>query len=324
MPKQSLASFPVALFASVMGLGGVALAWRRASRVWDVPEWPYQVFFGLGVLALVVVTVAYLAKIVAHPAAVLAEVRHPVTLAFVPTVTIAILVMATAAEELVPGTALVAWWIGAVGHLAATVAVVTAWSVRSDVGPGHVTPAWFIPVVGNVVTPLAVPDLGSVELAWFAFGVGMVFWIGLLPLLLQRVLSHGQPLPAPLLPTYAIFIAPPSVAMLSWQALTGRVDDPVTRVLWATALMFVVLLAAQLPRLRKVPFGLTHWSLTFPLAAAAAASVAVAGGLDGWAYDVVAVALLAAATLVVLVVLALTLNAWRKGRLFVPPPGEPA
>ena len=78
------------------------------------------------------------------------------------------------------------------GHLVATLAVVSAWFGRTDIVHGTVTPAWFIPVVGNVVTPLAAPDIGSVELGWFAFGVGVVFWLGLLPLLLQRVLLDAR------------------------------------------------------------------------------------------------------------------------------------
>ena len=163
------------------------------------------------------------------------------------------------------------------GHLAATLAVLSVWFSRPDIGPAAVTPAWFIPVVGNVITPLAAAQLGSVELAWFAFGVGVVFWLGLLPLLLQRVLLHDPPLPAKLLPTIAIFIAPPAVVMLSWQALTGVVDGPVVRMLYAAAMVFVVLLLAQVPRLRPLPFALPWWAYTFPLAAASAAAISMAG-----------------------------------------------
>ena len=63
---------------------------------------------------------------------------------------------------------------------------------------------------------------------------------GLLPLLFQRVILHDQPLPQKLLPTIAIFIAPPAVGMLSWQSLTGTVDDPVGRVLFSAAMMFTM------------------------------------------------------------------------------------
>jgi tellurite resistance protein len=314
----SLAHLPVTLFSTVMGLGGVSLAWRRAAHVWDVPDWPALVFLGLATAAFVVVALAYTAKWVRYPAAARAELRHPIRMTFVPTITISLLVLATAGQDVAPGLASVLWWVGAVGHLVATVAIVSAWFGRADIVHSTVTPAWFIPVVGNVVTPLAARELGSVEFAWFAFGIGLVFWLGLLPLLLQRVLVHDAALPGRLLPTIAIFIAPPAVAMLSWAALTGDAGDPVARVLWAAAMGFVLVLVAQAGRLRAVPFALPYWAYTFPLAAASAAAVAMAGVRPQVGYDVIAVTLLTGTTLLVLHVLTLTLRAAARRQICLP------
>ena len=47
-PARSLAHLPVTLFASVMGLGGLSLAWRRAANVWDLPQWPALTCAGPG------------------------------------------------------------------------------------------------------------------------------------------------------------------------------------------------------------------------------------------------------------------------------------
>ena len=318
MSNQRLQFVPVTLFASVMRLGGLALAWRRAAKVWGIAQWPFLIFLTLAVATFVVVGALYALKWMRHPAAARAELRHPVRMAFAPTLTIAILILATALAELTPRLASALWWVGATGHLAATVLVMSAWFARADIVASHVTPAWFIPIVGNVITPLAAPSIGSLDLAWFAFGVGIVFWIALLPLLMQRVLTHDQPLPPKLLPTIAIFIAPPAVAMLAWQSLTGNLQDPIVRGLYAAAMMFVVLLLAQVPRLRRLPFALPFWAYTFPLAAAAVAAIAMAGAVPGIGYDVIAVALLALASLVVLVVGALTVRAAARGQLLVP------
>ncbi|MFN2318520.1 MAG: SLAC1 anion channel family protein [Dermatophilaceae bacterium] len=316
--EPRLAHFPVTLFSSVMGLGGLALAWRRAAVVWDLPEWPARIALAMAILAFVVVGSLYATKWLRHPDDARAELRHPVRMAFAPTLTIAILVLATALAELAPSVASVLWWIGAVGHLAATLAVLSAWLGRADILAGHVTPAWFIPIVGNVITPLAAPSIGSVELGWFSFGVGVVFWLGLLPLLFQRLLTHPEPLPAKLLPTIAIFSAPPAVAMLSWQSLTGASADPVSRVLYAATIMFVALLLTQVGRLRALPFALPFWAYTFPLAASAAAALAMAGQIDSIGYDLVAGALLALATGLALVVSVLTLRAAAHGQICVP------
>ncbi len=316
--QQSLEFLPVTLFSTVMGLGGVSLAWRRASHVWGVPEWPALVFLALAAAAFVVVGGAYLLKWVRYPDAARAELRHPVRMTFVPTITISLLVLATAGQSVAPGLASVLWWVGAIGHLVATFAVITAWFGRADIVHATVTPAWFIPVVGNVVTPLAAPQIGSVELAWFSFGVGMVFWLGLLPLLLQRVLVHDSGLPEKLLPTIAIFIAPPAVGMLAWASLTGSAADPLSHVLWAGAVAFLLVLLAQLGRLRRIPFALPYWAYTFPMAAVTAASIAIAGAKPQWAYDVIATALLVSTTVLVLYVLALTLVSAARRRICRP------
>ncbi len=317
-PGGRLEHFPVTLFSSVMGIGGLALAWRRGARVWGAPEWPSDVLFWLAVAVFAVVAVLYAAKWLRHPAAAWAEIQHPIRMTFVPTITIAILVLATAGQEDLPALARVGWWVGPVGHLVLTVAVLTAWFSRADILHSHVTPAWFIPIVGNVVTPLAAPRIGSVEVAWLSFGVGIVFWLALLPLLLQRVLLHDQPLPQKLLPTIAIFIAPPSVAMLSWQSLTGTLEDPVGRILFAAAMMFTTLFFTQAVRLRSIPFALPYWAYSFPLAAASAAAVAMAGARPGVGYDIVGGVLLGLTTVVVLLVLALTLRAAARGQICVP------
>lgn len=318
MTTSRLAHMPVTLFSVVMGLAGLSLAWRRAAQVWDVPEIVGEALFVLAAAVFVLIAAAYVAKWLRHPDAVRAELRHPVKMSFVPTVTISLLLLATAGQDLVEDLATVLWWVGATGHLALTVVVLSAWFGRPDITLSQVTPAWFIPIVGNVVTPLAAPALGSVDLAWFAFAVGLIFWLGLLPLLLHRILLHEVPLPDKLLPTLAIFIAPPAVAMLSWQALTGEAVDPVSRILHSAAVMFTLLLVAQAARLRTIPFAVPYWAYSFPLAAVSAASIAMAAALDPTLYDVLAVSLLGLTTLVVAVVGVLTVRALARGTLFVP------
>ncbi|MBK6870229.1 MAG: SLAC1 anion channel family protein [Kineosporiaceae bacterium] len=321
-PPHGLPYLPVTLFASVMGIGGLSLAWRRAARVWQVPAWPAESLFWLASAAFVVVAIAYVAKWVRYPAAARAELRHPIRMAFVPTITIALLILATAGQDLVPQLARVAWWVGAVGHLALTIAVLSAWFGRPDIGLTQVTPAWFIPIVGNVVTPLAAPALGSIDLAWFAFGVGLVFWIALLPLLLVRVLVHSDPLPQKLLPTLAIFAAPPAVAGLSWGVLTGGSGepsaDPIGMILYSATIMFVLLVLAQVGRLRRLPFAMPWWAYTFPSAAAAASAIAMASTRPALVFDVVAVLLLALATVVVAGVTAATVVAALQRRICLP------
>jgi tellurite resistance protein len=317
-PLRRLQHLPVTLFASVMGIGGLSLAWRRAALVWDVDPVISQALFWVGLAVYVLLVGLYVATWVLHPAAARAELRHPIRMAFVPTITIGLLILATAGQDLLTGPARVAWWVGAVGHLVMTMAVLGAWFEREDIGLSQVTPAWFIPVVGNVITPLGAATLGSVQLAWFSWSVGLVFYVALLPVLLLRVLLHGDPIPPKLLPTIAIFVAPPAVTGISWGVLTGRFDDPVFHIFFAATMAFLLLVLAQLPRLRRIPFALPYWAYTFPLTAASVISTIAASALPGTAYDVIAVAVLALATVVVTTVAALTVVAAARHQICVP------
>lgn len=301
-----------------MGIGGLSLAWRRAARVYDIPEQIAQTLFWIALGLFVFLIAIYAAKWIRHPAAAWAEARHPIRMSFVPTITISTLIIATAGQDLLHDTAQVLWWIGAVGHLLLTVLVMSAWFNRSDIGLTQMTPAWFIPIVGNVITPLAAAAIGSVEFAWIAFGVGIVFWLALLPLLLFRLLLHADPLPPRLLPSLAIFIAPPAVSLLSWGALTGETDGPVSRMLYGATLTFVALVAAQIAALVRVPFAVSYWAYTFPAAAAAAAALALAAARPQAGYDIVAIVLLAGASLIITAVSVLTLRAVAQGRICVP------
>lgn len=313
-----LRHIPVPLFASVMGLGGLALAWRRAAVVWELPTWPFHVLLGVAGVVFILVAAAYLGKLVRHPDAVRADLTHPIRMAFVPTITISLLILATGLTDLAPDLARVLWWIGAVGHLVATLYVISAWFGRRDITRDTMTPAWLIPIVGNVVTPLAAPAVGNLELAWFSFGVGAIFWLGLWPMLLNRVLVHDNPLPAKLTPTIAIFLAPPSVVALSWQSLTGSLADPVGIVLHATAVFFALLLLTQVPRLMRLPFSLPILAYTFPVATVATVTVAMAGATGSGFHTALAVIALVAATGIVLGAVGRVAWAAAQGQIFRP------
>lgn len=260
-----LAHLPVGVFATVMGLAGLALATERMAHE-AAPLGP------LAIGLLVVSAALYLAllglyavKLARHPGEVLAEWRHPVRIAFFPAITIGLLLVATA---LAPHQARLAeplWLLGAFAHLAAMLAVVTTWINGSQFEPPHLNPAWFIPAVGNVLVPIAGVPLGWIELSWFFLGIGLLFWIVLLTIVLDRLVFH-HPLPAHLLPTLGILIAPPAVSFLAWVKLAGE-PGAFGRILYATAVLFALLLLLQLPRLIRLPWALSFWAYSFPLAA---------------------------------------------------------
>lgn len=264
--EPRLAHFHVTFFATVMGLSGLTLALHRAEQALGAGQGLSTAVLGLTVLAFVAIAALYAAKTVRHPAAVVAEWHHPVKLAFFPAISISLLLIATAARPAVPELARIVWLVGAALQGALTLAVISGWIGRRPFQPMHISPAWFIPAVGNVVAPVAGVSFGYVELSWLFFSVGLVFWLVLLTLVMNRLIFH-DPLPGRLLPTLVILIAPPAVACLAWLQLNGGELDAFARMLYYAAIAFAAIVAVQAAGFTRLPFALSWWALSFPVAA---------------------------------------------------------
>ena len=122
-----------------------------------------------------------------------------------------------------------------------------------------------------MIVPIAGTDFGYIETSWAFFAVGMMFWGVLLTLVMNRLMFH-DPIPGRLFPTMVILIAPPSVAFVAYVKMSGGSIDNFARVLIYAGFFFAALMLAELPKLVKLPFALSWWALSFPLAALTIAS----------------------------------------------------
>ena len=266
-----LEHYPITLFATTMGLGGFTLALRAAAEPLGLGALPWQAALALTAAVLVAVAAGYALKALRHPGAVVAEWHHPVRLSFFPTVSISLLILATAALPLFPLAARVAWGVGTALQAVLALAVITGWISTRAFQQGHLNPAWFIPAVGNVIVPVAGAQMGYMEISYLFFSAGMVFWLVLLTLVFNRLVFH-DPMPARLQPTLVIMIAPPAVASIAWLRMTGQMDA-FGHILMSLGFVFAALVAVQLPRILRLPFALSFWALSFPVAALTIASL---------------------------------------------------
>ncbi|MEM8586433.1 MAG: SLAC1 anion channel family protein [Pseudomonadota bacterium] len=310
---------PVAQFAIVMGLTGLGHAWTVATPILGLPDIVGRVLLALSALVFVLLLAVYAAKLVRYPRAVAAEFGDPVQISFFPTFSISLLLLAVAALPYSRGLAMVVWTIGAALQLVLALSIINLWITR-NVDITHTSPAWFIPVVGNIVVPQAGVPLGFIELSWFFFAVGIVFWVILFTIVLYRIIFHDQ-MPARFLPTLFILLAPPALGFIAYRLLTtGDVAtaalDGTARVLIGMAFFLTLLLVSMAGSFRRVPFAISWWAYTFPSAAMAVAALEyhLAVGSD-WTAAIAAV-LLAAATLIILGVAWRTLRALFDGTLY--------
>jgi tellurite resistance protein len=174
---------------------------------------------------------------------------------------------------------------------------------------GGLTPGLFVPVVGNVLVPLAGVPLGFETWAAAQMGIGVFFWPVLVGLLLARLAQQG-PWPERLLPSTAIFLAPPSVVGLSLAQFGAPAG--VLWALWGLAAFTLMWLAPLARRIAAQPFGVIHWSLSFPLAAFTGLTLRL------WPSVVPGVVLLAGTSVVIVGLAVATVRGLRDGRLLAP------
>ncbi|MBS3935480.1 MAG: SLAC1 anion channel family protein [Sulfuritalea sp.] len=316
-PHSRLAHFPIPLFATVMGSSGLAIAWQKAGAVLGLPA---QVGLALQWWALALfgaIALGYLAKLVFHPDAVKHEFAHPVRLNFFPAISISLLLLATAFAASLPGFARGMWMLGAALHLGFTLIIMSSWIHHTRYDIKHANPAWFIPVVGNVIVPVAGVGFAPAAVSWFFFSIGLVFWIVLLSIVMYRLFFH-EPLPERLTPTLFILIAPPAVAFIAWFRLNGGHIDAFAQILYHVALFFTLLLAANALRFFRLPFFLSTWAYSFPLAAITIATLIMAGQGGGFFLVALAGVLLAVLSVVLLLLTIRTFQAMLRGELCVP------
>ncbi|SMX29098.1 Tellurite resistance protein TehA [Pelagimonas phthalicica] len=261
-----LEHFPVTIFATVMGLTGFSLALHQSEQMLALPGYLSGAVLVLAVMVFLAVGVLYALKFLRHRSAVRAEWNHPVKMAFFPAISIGLLLISVALRDVAFAQARVLWMVATAMQAVLTLSVISGWIGKRPFQTVQMSPAWFIPAVGNVVVPVAGVSFGFPEISWLFFSAGMMFWLILLTLVFNRLVFH-DPLPGRLLPTLAILIAPPAIGFLSWLQLNDGHLDAFARILFYTAIIFATITLVQLPGLVQLPFSLSFWALSFPVAA---------------------------------------------------------
>lgn len=260
---------PVNAFAICFGLAGLAMAWRLAA---DFLGAPAAVAAGITVLTLAVWTallVAYLDRLRRGHTTIRQELTHPVTAPFVALIPITLIVLVPELVLWAPGLAAV---VGAVAIL--TVILIGGWLTGTWLGSGvpeaSLHSGYYLPTVAaGLISGTALAALGQRNLGIMAVGLGGICW-----LLLGSVINNRnmivESLPAPLLPTMAIDVAPVVVAGNAWFALNDGQPD-IAQLLLAGFAVLMVLVQIRLYVLvyRKLSFGLGFWAFTFSYCAVA-------------------------------------------------------
>ena len=185
---------------------------------------------------------------------------------------------------------------------AAFAAWILSFWMRGEMPLESVHGGYFLPIsAAGLVGALTAAETGLDWLAVGSFAIGIFFWLVISVFFFLR-LALRPAMPAPLIPTLAIMIAPPAVASAAWLRISGGQPNHLFEGLSAMTAFLVLIQIMLLPRYRALPFSLGFWSFTFPVASVAALGITWLHQLQPFAWQAITVAVLAAVTALVLAI----------------------
>jgi C4-dicarboxylate transporter/malic acid transport protein len=309
-----LKTFAPSWGASVMGTSAVSvalLAVGEGTSVAGATQVAARVVLVIALVMGVLVLGATAARWVSHWAEATADLRHPVKGGMTATAAGALLTLAVAIGKVGPGFLPESVILPAVTVLAvvgALLALVIGWEflaemfTSTDASLVQMSGAWFVPPVVTIIVPLALvpviagnPGMAAdlVALAWAFLGMGAVLYLVVTATLFVRSISHPLP-PAGLAPTLFIGMGPAGLMGLDLVRLSqvsvqvGVAEPslvssmlPAATMMWGFGLWWMVAALVVLRRgYARLPFSLSWWGFTFPLAAWTIATIVLGHAWD--------------------------------------------
>ena len=344
--------FNPAWCAAVMGTGAVPLALGFLDH--PAARWLAWSFAALAAAMCVSLLVPWTLRVLRHRAAMAKDLDHPVATNFFPTMPIAMVIMALVAlryPELVGGIetarwiGLVLWGMGVVGIFGFGFLILPRLFAKPGITPQQTTFGWYIPPVSKLLVPVAGFELARLHpaiqdpilvISLSALGVGFFMFLFVGAMVYHRYIYHELPI-GRMAPTFLIGAVPTAILAIVLGKLSAAAEAgvcmpinaqviaavalPMTVALWGFSFWWAMLsgiIILHHVRRDDLPYALSWWAFTFPLAALAIAggvSAKLSGSPTIRAAYLVSVAVL---LLVWAIVAWRTIGGVRDGRLFRP------
>jgi tellurite resistance protein len=323
MSARTAKAFPLNYFGIAFGLTGLAGTWTAASEALQVNRAAANVVWLVAAVVWLVSLVRYL-RGARTPRQMLADLEHPVLGPFASLFATTGMLYGAALSHYAPTAGRVVVLVMFVAGVALATLFFTRLLVRQrDIDQLH--SGYLLPTVAaGLIGGQSLATVGLPEVGYGSFGVGILMWLLLGAALLGRF-AFRPALPTALVPTLAIFAAPPAVGGNAWFALDGGRPDLFQHALLGTFVLLMLSQLALIPTYARLPFGLGFWALTFTTAASGTYGIhwLTATGVPG--ADVLTVVVLALVTLIIgwVAVRSVVLVVSAAGRLPRPPRPAP-
>ncbi|MFF2089398.1 SLAC1 anion channel family protein [Paenibacillus sp. NPDC058174] len=311
---SSIQFLPVNLFASVMGIAGLSLAWREASKLFGTSMLIADISGIVAIMIFIALSIGYIAKWVFYPQKVKDEFKHPILGNFFGTIAIAMLLLSSVISSYSRISGQIIWIIATAAAIALSFVFVSR-LLNGNHDPGNAVPALLIPVVGTIDIAVAggtMPFPWAHEINLLSLAIGGIVAVVFFTLILSRLI-HSAPLPPALMPSMMILIAPFEVGFLGYTNFQQRIDSFASILFYFGLFLFVILFFKVFKK--SIPFGASWWGVSFPIAALSNAALKYAMFVHSWLFTVLSAVILIFLSVVLAVLFVRTINMLVKGSL---------
>jgi tellurite resistance protein len=312
-----LLAMPPSVFAIPTGLAALAGVWRLAGELYHLPASIGDALYVVMAALYLLLLVACAMKLVLQPKAVLADLTHPVLSPFLSLLPISGMMLALGLQPYTQPVALVLFLLFFLATFLLGGWMTGQW-VISPLGAEIFHPGYLLPTVaGGLVGAEGAGHFGLLGLGWMSFGSGVICWVILGSITLNRLFCQPG-LPPGLVPTLAIEMAPPVLAGNAYFTLREGRLDLFAYILAGYALLMALMQVRLIPLYWKTPFALSFWAFTFPFAAGTSDALHWIAFAQPVAGQVLGYGLLAAITLLIGDIAYRSLIALRQGTFLLP------
>ncbi|MFY9996340.1 MAG: dicarboxylate transporter/tellurite-resistance protein TehA [Leclercia sp.] len=313
---RGVLNLPSGYFGMVLGIIGMGFAWRYASTIWPVTRWPGEILVTLAMVIWLLLTVAFISRVVRFPRSVLAEMRHPVMSSFVSLFPATTLLVAIGFVPWYRPLALVLFTVGVVVQLSyASWQSAGLW--RGTHTQEATTPGLYLPTVANnFISAMACGALGFHDAGLVFLGAGVFSWLSLEPVILQRLRSAGE-LPTTLRTSLGIQLAPALVACSAWFAVNGGEADTFAKMLFGYGLLQLLFTLRLMPWYLSQPFNASFWSFSFGVSALATTGLHLGQSSPSGLFHAIAIPLFIFTNAIIALLLVRTFILLMQGKLLV-------
>ena len=292
--SKPILSVPVSFFSMAVGLLAFGNTWQVAARLWHLPSQVGHALWSAGLAVWVTLLIMYIRKWILSRADAVEELTHPLHGSLATLLPVASML---AAVVLIPFSRTLALSIVAIALLG-QLALGLWLNGRLWMGarpPETITTAIYLPSVAqSFVAASAAAAFGWNQVGLLFFGVGLLAWLVLESLVMQRA-ALGSALPPPMRPMLGIQLAPAVVGGGSYLSLTAGEPTILAWMLLGYGLYQALLLVRLLPWIREQAFAASYWAFSFGVAALPALAMRmVERGATGYLLELALVLFVAA------------------------------